>query len=165
MAVAIAALDALVSRPGPAGERVVPFAEFHRLPGDTPERDTVLEHGELITSIDLPALPSPPDRATARSATARPTPSPSSRSPPRWKSPTAPYGGCASHSAVWRTSRGGRRTAEEALVGTPATAANFRAAVEAELAAARPLSGNAFKVPLARNVVVRMLTDLAEEQR
>jgi xanthine dehydrogenase YagS FAD-binding subunit len=55
-------------------------------------------------------------------------------------------------------------TAEDALRGALATEANFRAAAEAELAVARPLSGNAFKVPLARNVIVRMLLDLAEEQ-
>jgi xanthine dehydrogenase YagS FAD-binding subunit len=57
------------------------------------------------------------------------------------------------------------RKAEQALRGVSATEANFRAAAEAELADARPLPGNAFKVPLARNVIVRTLLELAEEGR
>ena len=54
MCVALAALDAKVNINGPAGERQLPFVEFHRLPGDTPHLDNNLMHGELITSIDLP---------------------------------------------------------------------------------------------------------------
>src|SRR6185369_11816411 len=57
LAVALAALDAVVQVRGAGGERAIPVAALHRLPGDQPQRDTVLEHGELITSIDLPALP------------------------------------------------------------------------------------------------------------
>lgn len=55
MAVALSALDAVVQIEGPDGTRSVPVAEFHRLPGDTPDRDTVLEPGELITAVTLPA--------------------------------------------------------------------------------------------------------------
>jgi xanthine dehydrogenase YagS FAD-binding subunit len=55
MCVAMAALEAVVRVSGPRGERAVPFAEFHRLPGDTPERDTNLERGEVVTSVELPA--------------------------------------------------------------------------------------------------------------
>src|SRR5207237_1319180 len=55
MAVALAALDAVVRVRGPKGERAIPLGEFHRLPGDTPQRDTNLEHGELITAVELPA--------------------------------------------------------------------------------------------------------------
>src|SRR5207249_4532402 len=55
MAVALAALDALVRVRGPKGERAIAMREFHRLPGDTPQRDTNLEHGELITAVELPA--------------------------------------------------------------------------------------------------------------
>jgi xanthine dehydrogenase YagS FAD-binding subunit len=55
MSVALAALDAVVQVTGPNGKRMIPFAEFHRLPGDRPERDTTLQAGELITSVDLPA--------------------------------------------------------------------------------------------------------------
>ena len=54
MAVALAALDALVRVRGPKGERAIAMREFHRLPGDTPQRDTSLEHGELITAVELP---------------------------------------------------------------------------------------------------------------
>jgi xanthine dehydrogenase YagS FAD-binding subunit len=54
MNVALAALEALVRVSGPKGERVIAFAEFHRLPGDHPELDTTLQPGELITSVDLP---------------------------------------------------------------------------------------------------------------
>ena len=54
MAVALLALDAKVHVTGPSGDRVIPIAEFHRLPGDTPQQDTNLQHGELITAIELP---------------------------------------------------------------------------------------------------------------
>src|SRR5213596_1612051 len=57
MAVAMAALDAVVRVLGPNGERTIPLVRFHRLPGEEPQRDTVLEHGELITAVDLPELP------------------------------------------------------------------------------------------------------------
>jgi xanthine dehydrogenase YagS FAD-binding subunit len=58
MAVALAALDARVQVQGPDGIREIPFADLHRLPHGGPSRDTTLEHGELITAIDLPPLPS-----------------------------------------------------------------------------------------------------------
>ena len=57
MNVALAALDASVVLGGPKGDRVVPIADFHRLPGDKPQLDTVLMHGEMITAVDLPASP------------------------------------------------------------------------------------------------------------
>ena len=57
MAVALAALRAEVHVTGPDGERVIPIPGLHRLPGDEPERDTVLERAELITAVDLPTLP------------------------------------------------------------------------------------------------------------
>src|SRR5438874_800229 len=56
MAVAMVALDAMVRVLGPGGERTIPLVHFHRLPGDEPQRDTVLDHGELITAVDLPPL-------------------------------------------------------------------------------------------------------------
>jgi hypothetical protein len=56
MAIAMVALDAVVRTHGPRGARAIPLTELHRLPGDQPERDTVLEHGELITAVDLPPL-------------------------------------------------------------------------------------------------------------
>ncbi len=54
MCVALAVLDAEVRVSGPGGDRVIPFADYHRLPGDAPERDNTLEPGELVTAIDLP---------------------------------------------------------------------------------------------------------------
>src|SRR5438270_5658622 len=57
MAVALVALDAVVRVLGPQGERTIPLVDFYRLPGEEPQRDTVLEHGELITAVDLPPLP------------------------------------------------------------------------------------------------------------
>jgi len=56
MAVALAALDAVVRMLGPQGERTIPLTDFYRLPGEEPQRDTVLEHGELLTAVDLPPL-------------------------------------------------------------------------------------------------------------
>src|SRR6266699_3664484 len=56
MAVAMVALDAVVRVLGPDGERTIPLTSFHRLPGEEPQRDTMLEHGELITAVDLPPL-------------------------------------------------------------------------------------------------------------
>jgi xanthine dehydrogenase YagS FAD-binding subunit len=60
VAVALAALDATVVVRGPAGERAIPFTDFHRLPGDTPERDTAVGRGDLIISIEVPACPHAP---------------------------------------------------------------------------------------------------------
>ena len=57
MAVALAALDAVVHVEGPGGTRAIPLDELHRLPGDEPHRDTVLEHGDLILAVELPPLP------------------------------------------------------------------------------------------------------------
>jgi xanthine dehydrogenase YagS FAD-binding subunit len=164
MAVAMAALDAFVNVHGPDGERRVPIEELHRLPGDEPQRDTTLEHGELITAVDLPPL----DFA--------------SNSKYRKVRERASYAfalvSVAAALAVqdgvvrdvrlalgevaqkpWRATK-----AEEALRGEPANEANFRAAADIELEDADPLRDNAFKVPLARNVITRTLLELSEEQ-
>ena len=164
MAVAMAALDAFVNVHGPDGERRVPIEELHRLPGDEPQRDTTLEHGELITAVDLPPL----DFA--------------SNSKYRKVRERASYAfalvSVAAALAVqdgvvrdvrlalgevaqkpWRATK-----AEEALRGEPANEANFRAAADIELEVADPLRDNAFKVPLARNVITRTLLELSEEQ-
>jgi xanthine dehydrogenase YagS FAD-binding subunit len=66
MAVAMAALDAVVRSQGPAGERTIPVVELHRLPDGAPEHDTVLQHGELITAVDLPPLAFATTSAIAR---------------------------------------------------------------------------------------------------
>jgi xanthine dehydrogenase YagS FAD-binding subunit len=166
MAVALTALDATVRVLGPAGERSVPFAELHRLPGDQPDRDTVLQHGELITEVVLPALPARA-RCTYRKVRDR----------------TSYAFALVSVAAVLdldddghmldvRIALGGMahkpwraRRAEDVLRGAAATEESFRDAARAELADAVPQpgidGGNAFKVLLAERTVVATLRDLA----
>ncbi len=167
LAVALAALDARVRVLGPDGERTVPFTGLHRLPADTPERDTVLEHGDLVTAIDLPALPPAAARPTARSATAPRTPSPWSAWPRRVEvrdgvitDARVAFGGVAH--VPWRA-----RRAERVLRGAAATEESYRAAADAELADARPLEGldggNAFKIPLLRRTLAATLRELVGE--
>jgi xanthine dehydrogenase YagS FAD-binding subunit len=165
MAVALAALDAVVRTQGPDGTRTIPLTELQRLPGEEPERDTVLRHGELITGVDLPPL------AWATNARYRKVRDRASYAfalvsvagvldvaDGVVRDVRLALGGVA-HKA-WRATK-----AEDALRGAPATEAAFRNAADAELADARPLPGNAFKVALARNVIVRTLLDLAEDER
>ncbi|QKV95846.1 xanthine dehydrogenase family protein subunit M [Streptomyces sp. NA02950] len=165
MAVALAALDAVVTVHGPGGERRIPVTELHRLPGDTPERDTVLERGELITGVELP----PPAHLTAsryrkvrdRASFAFALVSVAAAldvADGTVRDVRIALGGVAHK--PWRAA-----TAETALRGAPATRGSFLDAAAAELAPARPLPGNAFKVPLARNTIVSVLLDLLEERR
>ena len=171
MAVALAALDAAVRVLGPDGEHTIPLVEFHRLPGDTPQRDTVLEPGELITAIDLPPLPFATrsryrkvrDRASyafalisvAAALDLAADSNGSESGERRVRDVRLALGGVAHK--PWRAWK-----AEAALRGAPATEEAFRRAADAELADAQPLAGNAFKVPLARNTIVRTLVDLLE---
>jgi xanthine dehydrogenase YagS FAD-binding subunit len=165
MAVALAALDAIVRTRGPGGERTIPVTALYRLPGEEPERDTVLEHGELITAVDLPPLAFAPnsryrkvrDRASYAFALVS-VAAALDITDGAVRDVRIALGGVAHK--PWRAAR-----AEQALRGAPASDESFRAAAEAELAEARPLPGNAFKVPLARNMIVRMLTDLAGGRR
>ncbi len=162
MAVAMAALDAVVHVYGPLGMRALPLTELHRLPGDAPDRDTVLHHGELITAIDLPPLAFAArsryrkvrDRASYAFALVS-VAAALEVTDGRVSEVRLALGGVAHK--PWRATR-----AEQALRGQPATGASFQAAADAELAQARPLAGNAFKVPLARNTIVSTLLDLAE---
>jgi xanthine dehydrogenase YagS FAD-binding subunit len=168
MAVAMAALDARVHVLGPDGERLVPAAELHRLPGDHPEDDTVLRHGELITAVDLP-----PSSVAARSRY-------------RKVRDRASYAfalvsvaavvdvanGVVSDARIalggvahkpWRATR-----AEQALRGATASDDAFQAAADAELADAAPVDGldggNAFKIPLLRRTLTAVLRELATEE-
>lgn len=165
MAVALVALDAVVRVQGPDGERAVPMGELHRLPGDEPERDTVLEHGELITAVDLPELPVAA-RSTYRKVRDRASYAFALVSV---AAALAVEGGKVAEVRIalggvahkpWRAHR-----AEQALQGAPATAESFRAAADAELAAAEPLPDNGFKVAMARGALVSVLTELAEVNR
>jgi xanthine dehydrogenase YagS FAD-binding subunit len=165
MAVSLTALEAVVRTQGPDGERTIPLTELHRLPGDTPDRDTVLSHGELITAVDLPPLPFAAnsryrkvrDRASYAFALVS-VAAALQVADGRVRDVRLALGGVAHK--PWRAV-----TAEQALRGAPATAERFRSAADAELADARPLAGNAFKIPLASNLIVSMLLELAEEQR
>ena len=106
MCVALAALDATVNLAGPSGARALAFTEFHRLPGETPDVDTNLQAGELITSIDLPGssagLPSIYRKVRDRASYAFALVSVAAALRVR----TAPCATCDSRSAAWRTSRG-----------------------------------------------------------
>ena len=163
MAVALTALDAVVRVTGPGGEREVPIGELHRLPGDDPSRDTSLRHGELITAVDVPALgfPSRYRKVRERASFAF-----------ALVIVAAAFQIAAGAGADLRRAIGGvankpwRATAAEAaLRGRPPTEVAIGDAIDAELAAATPLPGNAYKVPMARSVVVRTLLDLVRSAR
>jgi xanthine dehydrogenase YagS FAD-binding subunit len=161
LAVALAALDATVVVLGPGGERRVPMADLHRLPGDRPERDTTLEHGDLVTAVEVPALPfarrsayrKVRDRASYAFALVSVAAALDVQDG-TVRDVRIALGGVAHK--PWRAS-----TAEDRLRGGPATEEVFRAAATAELEAARALPGNGFKVPLARNTITATLRDLA----
>ena len=163
MAVAMAALDAVVRVLGPQGERTIPLVDFYRLPGEEPQRDSVLQHGELITAVDLPPLQFA-TRSHYRKVRDRASYVFALVSAAVVLDVTdgvvrdvrVAFGGVAH--VPWRA-----RKAEAFLRGAAATEEVFQQAADAELAVAQPLPGNAFKVPLARNVLVRTLLDLAQE--
>ncbi|GAB3569798.1 xanthine dehydrogenase family protein subunit M [Amycolatopsis endophytica] len=160
MAVALAALDASVRVLGPDGERTIPFTELHRLPGDSPEKDTVLEHGDLITAIDLPAPPG--DRQRYRKVRDRASyafalvsvAAVLSVDDGRIRDARLAFGGVAHK--PWRAWQ-----AEDTLRDAHVSEDVFRAAAEAELAQAEPLPGNEFKVPLLTRTLVAVLRELS----
>jgi xanthine dehydrogenase YagS FAD-binding subunit len=163
MAVALVALDAEVAVQGPDGRRSIPMTELHRLPGDEPHRDTVLDHGELITAVDLPALPMAArsryrkvrDRASYAFALVSVAAALDVEGDTVRDARIA-FGGLAHKS--WRAT-----AAEEVLRGSAATADSFRRAADAELDGGRPLRDNAFKIPMARNTLVSTLLQLTAE--
>ena len=165
MAVAMAALDAFVLVQGQDGERRIPIEELHRLPGHEPWRDTTLEHGELITAVDLPPLGFASnskyrkvlERASYAFALVSVAAALDVDEDGTVRDVRLALGGVAHK--PWRATK-----AEEALKGEPVNEANLRAAADIELEDAEPLRDNAFKVPLARNVIVRTLLDLSEER-
>ncbi|HEY3634912.1 MAG TPA: xanthine dehydrogenase family protein subunit M [Caldimonas sp.] len=157
MCVALAALRADVVVQGPDGERRIPMTRFHRLPGTTPERDTELEHGELITAVELPPSPFATrshylkvrDRASYAFALVSVAAGLDVRDGSVHDAALA-LGGVAHR--PWRVA-----AAEEALLGKPLDDASIAAATERLLAGARPLQENAFKVELARRSIARAL--------
>ncbi len=161
MAVALAALDAVVRVAGPAGAREIPLVDFHRLPEDAPEHDSVLEPGELIVAVDLPALPfaagSCYRKVRERASFAFALVSVAAALDVvdgEVRDVRIAFGGLAHK--PWRAG-----AAEAALRGSPANATAFGEAADIELAAARPLRDNGYKVELARRLLVRTLEELA----
>jgi xanthine dehydrogenase YagS FAD-binding subunit len=161
MAVALTALGATVHVTGPAGDRQIPMPGLHRLPGREPERDTVLDDGELITVVELP--PPPPgrqayrkvrDRASFAFALVSVAAAIDVGSDGRIGAARLALGGVAH--APWRC-----QFAEGALAGASASRAAFERAADAELLPARPLPGNEYKVRLARNLITATLEELA----
>ena len=167
MCVALTALDAVVQVEGPQGSRSIPFAEFHRLPGDTPQLDTNLKHGELITAIDLPAAASAfsahsyylkiRDRASYAFALVSIAAALDIQNGTIRQARLA-LGGVAHK--PWRAPE-----AEAVLNGAPATQETFRRAAAAALAKAQGYKYNSFKVELGRRGIVRALTVAAGEGR
>jgi xanthine dehydrogenase YagS FAD-binding subunit len=164
MAVALRALDAVVHALGPAGARAIPIGDLYRLPGETPERDTGLDHAELITAVDVPASRLAPrsayrkvrERASYAFALVSVAAALEIDDDGHVADVAIALGGVAH--VPWRASR-----AEEALRGGPATEAAFRAAAQLELAAAHPLRDNAFKVPMAVGAMTAVLRTLATD--
>jgi xanthine dehydrogenase YagS FAD-binding subunit len=162
VAVALVALDAVVHTRGPGGERTIGIDDFFLLPGDTPEREHPLEHGELIVAIEVPATPVARrsvylkfrDRESYEFALV------SVAAAVRVQDDAVAdvrlaLGGVGTK--PWRA-----RLAERSLLGKPAREASYAEAARQELAAATPRPLNTFKVELARRAIVRALTTLTE---
>lgn len=161
MCVALAALEAVVHVEGRAGKRTIEFADFHRLPEDTPQRDNQLADDELITAIELP-----PARFTRHSHYLK------IRDRASYafalvsvaaaleldgevvRDARLALGGVAHK--PWRD-----KAVEQLLVGKPVSRENFVAVADAMLRDAQPLAHNAFKIKLARRAIVRALSDAA----
>jgi xanthine dehydrogenase YagS FAD-binding subunit len=160
MAVALAALEAVVHVTGPDGVRAIPIPGFHRLPGEEPERDTMLEPGELITDVTLPP---PITGARSRYRKVRERSSFAfalvsvgailAMEDDRVSEVRIALGGVAH--VPWRAER-----AETELLGELASEEAFAAAADAELEDAEPLRDNVYKLALAHNLIVRTLTEL-----
>lgn len=161
MSVALAALDATVHLSGADGTRHIPLVDFHQLPGATPDIETVLRPGELITAISIA-----PGAAVAHSRYRKVRDRSSYAfalfsiaagldvTDGRIRDVRIAFGGVAAK--PWRAYR-----AEESLRGMAPTRDNFLRAADAELAAAKPTAANAFKVELARRTMAAVLGELA----
>ncbi|WP_120075392.1 FAD binding domain-containing protein [Aurantiacibacter odishensis] len=158
MAVAMAALDATVQIIGPAGERSVPVRDFHRLPGDTPEKDNVLEAGEVITAVTLPAPVGGKQlyrKVRERSSYAFALVSVAAvveMDGGRIARADLAFGGLAHK--PWHDPR-----LSELLVGEEPTAALFDKAADLLLEDAQGYGENDFKIPLARRALAATLAE------
>jgi xanthine dehydrogenase YagS FAD-binding subunit len=161
MCIALAALEATVQVSGPQGDRSIPFSEFHRLPGDTPEKDTNLAAGEIIVSVDLPESRFPQhftylklrDRLSYAFALVS-VAAALELDGDTVKTARLALGGVAHK--PWRN-----REAEALLEGKPATRETFQAAADLIVAEAKPQATNGFKIDLARRAIVRGLEQAA----
>jgi xanthine dehydrogenase YagS FAD-binding subunit len=165
MPVAMVALDAVVHTRRPDGrERTIPLTDFHVSYGEDPARESVLEHGELITAVELPAVPwfarshylKVRDRASYEFALASAAVA-LDLDGDRIRAARVALGGVGTK--PWRS-----REAEQALTGKRAEEAAYRAAAEAALQGARPQKDNGFKIELAKRTVARALAVAAEKK-
>lgn len=162
MCVALAVLDAVIRVRGPKGDRQIPIADFHRLPGNTPERDTNLASDELIVAVDLPAMPFATrshylkvrDRASYAFALVSLAAALDLDPTKKIKAARVALGGVAHK--PWRAI-----TVEKKLIGANADEKTFRAAADAELAPAKAYKHNSFKIELAKRSIVRALSTVA----
>ncbi|MBI2738646.1 MAG: xanthine dehydrogenase family protein subunit M [Rhodospirillales bacterium] len=161
MCVALVALDATVHLDGPEGARTLPLEELHRLPGDTPDRETELRPGELIVAVELPPL------VVARRSTYRKVRDRSSYAFALVSVAAALEVGDDGMIRDVRVALGGvalkpwrARAAETLLRGRQPSEEVFRHASEGELASAHVLRDNGFKVELAKRTIVAVLTQL-----
>ena len=162
MAVALSAVDAVVRYETLDGAGEIPLSEFYLPVGDTPDRETALPPGALITAVNLPGSAASPrsryrkvrERASYAFANVS-TAADLDVANGSVRRARIALGGVASR--PWRA-----RIAEGVLQGAPATTDSFRAAADAELSAAEPLRDNGYKVTLARNLIVAVLTELAD---
>jgi xanthine dehydrogenase YagS FAD-binding subunit len=162
LSVALAALDAVLTLENAKGkQRQVPVTEFYLLPGKTPQKENVLEPGELIVAVTIPAAAHAQrstylkvrERASYAYALASAAVGLDVQSG-TIRSARVALGGVGAQ--PWRS-----REAEKALVGQPATEATFKAAAAAALQGAKPRKDNAYKVELAQNTLVRALQQVA----
>jgi xanthine dehydrogenase YagS FAD-binding subunit len=161
MCVALIALDAKVHVAGPAGDRVIAFADFHRLPGDTPQHETNLAREEIITAIELP------ERGFARNHSYLKIRDRLSYAFALVSVAAALEleGGTITQARLalggvahkpWRDN-----TAEASLRGKPADEASFRTAADILLRDAKGYAHNSFKIELARRAIIRALSQAA----
>ncbi|MEV5428180.1 xanthine dehydrogenase family protein subunit M [Streptomyces sp. NPDC052701] len=163
MGVALTALDAVVAYETADGPGELPLADFYLPVRDTPHRETALPPGALVTGVTLPPAPAAA-RSRYRKVRERASYAFAIGSVAAVldvddgvvREARLAFGAVASR--PWRA-----RAAERVLTGAPATAEHFAAAADAELAAAKPLPDNGYKVTLMRNLVVAVLSELAEE--
>ncbi|MCR5889526.1 xanthine dehydrogenase family protein subunit M [Hymenobacter sp. J193] len=161
MSVALVALDATVLVSGPKGDRRLPFADLHRLPGDTPEKDTTLEPGELITAVEVPDGPFTKHvsyykvRERASYAFALVSAAVAlDLDGNTIKAARLAFGGVAHK--PWRL-----QTAEQFLVGKPATEETFRQAAAVAMQGAKAFKHNEYKLKLAPNTLIQALRNAA----